>query len=161
MLLHGGENHIRAGTGRKGSIAATTIRMTLLPTNSCNHVERAGGDKAKQEDHPLDRQGGDIIGGGSNTECYAARCLSVSRIICMYPCLLLKRSTICSGAPVKETPALPVFLYAKGIHAQLTSQRGSGAPGKTGSFSPVDVPMYPLVHSYRWKQPDPRCGSLR
>ena len=36
---------------------------------------------------------------------------------------------LCSGTP------------SEGIHAQVTSQRGSGAPGKTGSFTLVEVPV--------------------
>ena len=62
---------------------------------------------------------------------------SVSRITCMYRCLWLKvlAEYDYSLAPVvKETPVLLVFLYAncEGIHAQVTSQRGSGAPGIPG-----------------------------
>ena len=30
---------------------------------------------------------------------------------------------------------------SEGIHAQVTSQRGSGAPGKTGSFTLAEVPV--------------------
>ena len=42
----------------------------------------------------------------------------------------------------KETPVcLCSCTPSEGIHAQVTSQRGSGAPGKTGSFTLVEVPV--------------------
>ena len=52
-------------------------------------------------------------------------------------------SRVRSTAPVvKETPVcLCSCTPSEGIHAQVTSQRGSGAPGKTGSFTLVEVPV--------------------
>ena len=63
----------------------------------------------------------------------------------MYPCLLLKLLAeydlqLCASK--KETPVcLCSCTSSEGIHAQVTSQRGSGAPGKTGSFTLVEVPV--------------------
>ena len=57
----------------------------------------------------------------------------------MYPCLLLKvRST---AVRLWECVCVPVRGPGEGIHAQVTSQSGSRAPGKTRSFTLVEVPV--------------------
>ena len=57
----------------------------------------------------------------------------------MYPCLLLKvRST---AVRLWECVCVPVRGPGEGIHAQVTSQSGSRAPGKTRSFTLAEVPV--------------------
>ena len=80
--------------------------------------------------------GGGWVGGGS-TECYTFRAFLIARITCVFPCLCAQGSSIAeyldfSRIAVKETLAcLCACTPCEGSHAQVTSQRGSGAPGNT------------------------------
>ena len=63
----------------------------------------------------------------------------------MYPCLLLKALAgydlqLCACSK-RDSCILCSCRPSEGIHAQVTSQRGSGAPGKTGSFTLAEVPV--------------------
>ena len=55
-----------------------------------------------------------------------------------------QNTTIYSCAPIGKKRLLRCLcscMLCEGMHAQVTSQRDSGAPGKTGSLTLVEVPV--------------------